>query len=184
MADGKVIRMATPTDAAALLAIYKKYITDTTVSFETEVPTVEAFAERMEKTLAWFPWLVMEVDGVIAGYAYASKHRERAAYRWSADLSVYVGERFHRQHIATELYRELLDFLRKQGYYTVYAAVATPNPNSEAFHKAFGFRTVGVFQKVGFKLGRWCGVTWFELPLRTYTAEPEEPVPIGTVWEK
>lgn len=175
MFDCENIRMAAKADAEAVLAIYRKYITDTTVSFETEVPTVEAFGERMEKVLAGFPWLVYVIDGKVVGYAYASKHRERAAYRWSADLSVYVMEGFHRQHIATKLYTVLLDMLRKQGYYTVYAGVTTPNPRSEAFHKAFGFRTVGVFQNVGFKQGRWCGVTWFELALREYKEAPEEP---------
>jgi len=181
MAKGKIIRPATRADAAVLLEIYKKYITDTAVTFEIEVPSAEHFADRIGTITATFPWLVCEIDGRVAGYAYASKHGERAAYRWSADLSVYIDERYHRKHIATALYTALLELLRRQGYYTVYAGVSTPNPESEAFHAAFGFRNLGVFQNVGYKLGAWRGVTWFELPLREYGEEPEETVPIAVL---
>lgn len=183
MSVTKTIRFATTEDAAAILGIYRYYIENTTVTFEIEVPTVEAFAQRMEGIMANFPWLVCEIDGEIAGYAYASKHGERAAYRWSADLSVYINERYHRNHIATALYTALLELLRKQGYYTVYAGVSTPNPKSEAFHTAFGFRNLGEFQKVGYKLGEWRGVTWFELPISEYGTKPEETVPIGGLEE-
>ncbi|MBQ9767137.1 MAG: N-acetyltransferase [Lachnospiraceae bacterium] len=184
MESKKAIRLATKADAAALLEIYKKYITDTAVTFEIEVPSVESFAERIETITATFPWLICEIDGRVAGYAYASKHGERAAYRWSADLSVYIDERYHRKHIATALYTALLELLRKQGYYTVYAGVSTPNPDSEAFHTAFGFRNLGVFENVGYKLGEWRGVTWFELPLRKYEIEPKETVPVSVLEEK
>ena len=180
----KRIRFATKKDAAALLEIYAVYIKNTAVTFEIEVPTVTAFAERVEKITETFPWLVCEVEGKIAGYAYASKHGERAAYRWSADLSVYVDEKYHRCGIATALYTALLELLRRQGYYTVYAGVSTPNPKSEAFHTAFGFRNLGEFKNVGYKLGAWRGVTWFELPLAEYVAEPEEPVTIDTLMRK
>ena len=183
MTVSKVIRFAKKEDADAVLRIYKTYITDTAVTFETEEPTVAAFEERMERITAVFPWLVCEIDGEIAGYAYASRHGERAAYRWSADLSVYIDERYHRCGIATALYEALLAILRKQGYYTVYAGVSTPNPESEAFHTAFGFRNVGVFQNVGYKLGAWRGVTWYELPIKEYAEFPEETVSIGTLLE-
>lgn len=184
MSGDKKIRLATKDDAKELLEIYEVYIKHTAVTFEIEVPSVSAFAERIEKITETFPWLVCEVDGEIAGYAYASKHGERAAYRWSTDLSVYINEKYHRNHIATALYTALIEILRKQGYYTVYAGVSTPNPKSEAFHTAFGFRTVGVFQNVGYKLGEWRGVTWFELPIRGYVAEPEEAVPFGVLRDK
>ena len=176
MATKGKIRFATKEDAAAVLHIYEGYITNTAVTFETEVPTLEAFEERMEHIMAGFPWLVCEINDRIAGYAYASKHGERAAYRWSADLSVYIDEKYHRCGIATALYTALLELLRQQGYYTVYAGVSTPNPKSEAFHEAYGFRNLGEFQNAGYKLGAWRGVTWFELPLAEYGTEPEEPV--------
>lgn len=181
--EKRVIRRATLEDAAAILGIYETYITNTAVTFEIEVPSLAAFRERMEKIMIQFPWLVCVIDGEIAGYAYASKHGERAAYRWSADLSVYINERFHRKHIASELYDEVIRLLQKQGYYTVYAGVSTPNPKSEAFHDAYGFRNLGEFKNVGYKLGKWLGVTWYELPIAEYKVNPEEPVPIGKIGE-
>lgn len=181
MSVKKVIRFATKEDAGAILSIYEEYIRNTRVTFEIEVPTVSAFEERMERIMAQFPWLVCEINGKIAGYAYGSKHGERAAYRWSADLSVYIDGKYHRQGIATALYKALTELLRRQGYFTVYAGVSTPNPKSEAFHEAFGFRNLGEFKHVGYKLGAWCGVAWYELPLAAYVTEPAEAVTIGAL---
>lgn len=169
------IRLATPKDGEAILNIYKYYIENTAITFETEVPSVEAFEERIENTLSRFPWLVCEVDDVVAGYAYASKHRERAAYQWSADLSIYVDEKYHRRHIAKALYQVLEETLRLQGYYTVFAGVTSPNPKSEAFHAAYGFDTVGVFENVGYKLEQWWGVKWFKYTLTDYQKKPTAP---------
>lgn len=169
------IRVATPKDGEALLNIYKGYIENTAITFETEVPSVEVFGQRIENTLNRFPWLVCEVDGVVAGYAYASKHRERAAYQWSADFSIYVDEKYHRRYIAKALYQALEELLRMQGYYTVFAGVTTPNPKSEAFHTAYGFDTIGVFENVGYKLGQWRGVKWFSYTLADYVEEPMAP---------
>lgn len=169
------IRLATPKDGEAILHIYKRYIENTAITFETEVPAVEAFEKRIENILVGFPWLVCEVDDVVAGYAYASKHGERAAYQWSADLSIYVDERYHRRHIARALYRALEELLRLQGYYTVWAGVSTPNPRSEAFHTAYGFEPIGVFENVGYKLGQWRGVKWFRHVLTEYGEEPVAP---------
>ena len=169
------IRLATPKDGEAILNIYKYYIENTAITFETEVPSVEAFGQRIENTLSRFPWLVCEVDDVVAGYAYASKHRERAAYQWSADLSIYVDEKYHRRHIAKALYQVLEETLRLQGYYTVFAGVTSPNPKSEAFHAAYGFDTVGVFENVGYKLEQWWGVKWFKYTLTDYQKKPTAP---------
>lgn len=175
MSENIVIRQATPEDAEAIINIYAGYIRNTTITFEVEVPTIEEFQKRMEQIQTQFPWLVCEIDGVVAGYAYGSKHAQRAAYRWSADLSVYIDERYHRRHIAAALYAALYAMLRAQGYYTVYAGVSTPNPNSEAFHLAQGFTVVGVYPNVGYKLGTWCTLTWYGLTLREYGVSPQEP---------
>jgi len=175
MSENIVIRQATPEDAEAIINIYAGYIRNTTITFEVEVPTIEEFQKRMEQIQTQFPWLVCEIDGVVAGYAYGSKHAQRAAYRWSADLSVYIDERYHRRHIAAALYAALYAMLRAQGYYTVYAGVSTPNPKSEAFHLAQGFEVVGVYPNVGYKLGKWCTLTWYGLPLREYGDTPQEP---------
>jgi len=176
-----VLRMATAADAPALLEIYAPCVTETSITFETEVPSVEEFASRITATTAFYPWLVCEADGAVAGYAYASQHRARAAYRWSADLSVYVAPQFHRRGVATALYSAVLELLRRQGFYTAFAAVTSPNPASEAFHDRFGFRRTGVFENDGFKLGEWHGVTWFQLALREYGGEPAPVVPVGEV---
>lgn len=184
MSNKKIIRFAKTEDAEVILGIYEEYIKNTAVTFEIEVPTIAAFRERMERIMGQFPWLVCEVDGVIAGYAYASKHGERAAYRWSADLSVYINEAYHRNHIATELYSAVIGLLQKQGYFTVYAGVSTPNPKSEAFHTAYGFRNLGEFKNVGYKLGEWRGVAWYELPIAEYVEEPAEPKKIGDITKK
>lgn len=175
------IRPATPGDAPELLEIYRPYVTDTAVSFETEAPSTDVFAERIRRVTGFYPWLVCLVDGKIAGYAYASRHRERAAYQWSADLSVYIAEAFHRCGMASALYTALCELLRMQGIRTVYAGVTSSNPSSEAFHRSFGFRTVGTYGNVGFKLGKWWGVTWFELPLGDYDSRPAPPVPFGDI---
>ncbi len=177
----KRFRFASSEDAEAILSIYSEYIKNTAVTFETEVPSLTAFRARMERITELFPWLVCEIDGKIVGYAYASKHGERAAYRWSADLSVYVHEDFHRCHIASDLYTKVIELLQKQGYFTVYAGVSTPNPKSEAFHTAYGFRCLGEFRNAGYKLGEWRGVAWYELPLAEYIKEPPEPKTIKDV---
>ncbi len=175
------IRFVTLEDAEAILAIYAEYIVNTGVTFEIEVPTIGQFRERIGRITEQFPWLVCEIDGEIAGYAYGSKHGERAAYRWSADLSVYINEKYHRRGIATALYKAIMELLRLQGYFTVYAGVSTPNEKSEAFHSAFGFRNLGEFKNVGYKLGLWRGVAWYERPLTEYVAEPVETTAIGVI---
>lgn len=177
------LSFAAAEDAEALLGIYRHYVTDTAISFETDAPSAEDFAERIKRTTAFYPWLVCRVDGRIVGYAYASRHRERGAYRWSADLSVYIAEPFHRCGMASALYTALCRLLRMQGLCTVYAGVTCANPVSEAFHRSFGFRAVGTYENVGFKQGKWWGVTWFELPLGEYPAEPLSPVPFPEIMQ-
>lgn len=177
----KTIRLATLDDAEKILAIYSKYIKNTTITFEVEVPTLEAFQTRMKNIMSFFPWLVCEVDGEIAGYAYASKHGERAAYRWSSDLSVYIDNKFQRLHIATDLYNELINLLKKQGIFTLYAAISTPNPKSQAFHESYGFKKIGEFKNVGHKMGKWLDVTWYDLQIAEYSENPQEPLSIQQI---
>jgi len=170
------IRPATPANAADLLAIYAPFILNTAVSFEYTVPTVAEFAQRVETIRKRLPYLVAEADGRILGYAYASPHRERAAYQWSVDTSVYVHPDAHRQGVARQLYSILFDVLRRQGFYTVYAGITLPNPASEAFHRVIGFRPVGVYENVGYKFGAWHSVEWLQMALQPYSSEPVPPV--------
>jgi len=172
------VRFATPADAPAILDIYGPYITESTISFEYDVPTVAAFAERIRTIQQQFPYLVAEVDGKLLGYAYASRHRDRTAYQWSADTSVYVHPDGHRKGIARQLYTTLFDLLRRQGYYNVYAGITLPNEPSESFHRSFGFEPVGVYTNVGYKFGAWHSVVWLQLSLQPHQLNPAAPVSV------
>lgn len=173
------IRFATPADTSAILSIYAPYITDSVITFEYDVPTVSEFAERIQTIQKQLPYLVAEVDGRILGYAYASRHRDRAAYQWSVDTSVYVHPDGHRRGIARQLYTILLDTLCRQGYYNVYAGITLPNLKSEAFHQAMGFKPVGTYASVGYKFGAWHDVGWFQLTLQPHLQNTSPPIPIN-----
>lgn len=171
----KRVRVATADDAEGMLAIYAPIVRDTAISFEIEPPTPEQMQTRIESTLAQLPWLVCEADDAIAGYAYASRHRERAAYQWSADVSVYVAAKCRGQGIGRALYGPLLGMLEDLGYYSALAGIALPNPASVGLHEALGFQHIGVYHNIGYKLGAWHDVGWWQLKLREYGADPEPP---------
>ena len=160
------IRDARPEDAAALLEIYRPFVMDTSVSFELTPPTVEEFEARIATAQSQWAWLVAERDGQVAGYAYGSAFRTRAAYKWTVETSAYVHEA-HRGHgIAGALYRRLFDVLIDKGYCNAYAGIALPNDASIAFHKSLGFTHVGTFHRAGWKFGRWHDVSWWEARLQ------------------
>lgn len=165
------IRLATLDDAAAVQAIYAPYC-HTPISFETEPPGVEAMRGRLAKVLAQYPWLVCEDGGDIVGYAYATQHRERAAYRWSVDTRVYVRQGRQRRGLGRALYKALLAVLPLQGFVNAYAGVTLPNAGSVGLHEALAFVPVGVYEKVGFKCGAWHDVAWFQRALQVRPAEP------------
>jgi L-amino acid N-acyltransferase YncA len=172
-----MIRPATVADAEAILAIYAPYIRDTSITFETEVPSAEDFAKRIEHYMENFPWLVYEVDGVIAGYAYASRYRDRIAYQWSVECSVYVHNTYFRKGIARKLYAALFRFLQKQEFRLVYAVINLPNDESVALHESMGFSWFATYEQVGYKLGRWKNVGWWKLQLNDFIDEPPAPLP-------
>lgn len=175
------VRRADPDrDAARVAEIYRPAVEGNYISFEESAPAAVEMAERMRRVLARLPWLVAEDEsGLVVGYAYASSHRERAAYRWSVDISVYVDPAWHRRGIGRLLYDELLERLRGQGLVNVYAGVTLPNDGSVALHEAIGMTRVGIYQRVGYKLGAWRDVAWFEMrlaePAANPPAEPGEP---------
>jgi L-amino acid N-acyltransferase YncA len=177
-ADG-IIRDAMPDrDAAACRDIYAPFVRDTSVSFEEQVPTVEEFRDRIRSTAATHPWLVLEVEGRVVGYAYASPHRARAAYRWAADVTVYVAPAYRRAGVGRRLYAELLERLRRQGFQVACAGIALPNEASVGLHRAMGFEPVGVYKRIGWKAGAWHDVGWWQLELSPATdAAPPEPLP-------
>ncbi len=174
MSPAFTIRPARETDAAALLAIYRPFVEDSSVSFESETPSVEAFAQRVRVSLDGWQWLVAERDGRVLGYAYGTSHRARAAYRWSVEVSAYVDPQCQRQGIARALYLRLFDTLAEKGFCNAFAGVTLPNAASEALHRSLGFEPIGVFRSVGFKFGRWHDVGWFQRMLRPMP--PEERV--------
>lgn len=160
------VRTATRADAPALLEIYRPFVTDTAVSFELEPPTVAEFQERIAASVDKWGWLVAEQDGLPAGYAYAGSFRTRAAYRFSCEVSAYVHPDFRGRGVARRLYDELLVRLVERGYCTAYAGIVLPNDASVGLHRALGFQPVGVFQRAGWKFGRWHDVSWWQRPLR------------------
>ena len=171
------IRAATAADAAAIAAVYRPYVTDSAISFESEPPRAGEMAGRMAAEPR-MPWLVAERAGAVVGYAYASAHRERAAYRWAADVSVYLAETERGRGTGRSLYARLFAALRALGYVAAYAGIALPNPASVGLHESMGFRPVGVYRQVGYKFGRWHDVGWWQLALvDPLPAEPAEPRP-------
>jgi phosphinothricin acetyltransferase len=132
---------------------------------------------RVRETTDRLPWLVCEHDGRVAGYAYASPHSDRPAYRWSVDVSVYVDERYRRRGVARGLYESLLATLRLQGFENAYAVIALPNEASVRLHEAFAFERVGVYERVGYKLGAWRDVGHWELSLGDHDDSPSSPTP-------
>lgn len=170
------IRAATPDDATGILAIYAPTVATTTISFETDVPDEATMRTRIASTTGRLPWLVHVDDaGRIDGYAYASPHRERAAYRWSVDVSAYVRDDARGRGIGRVLYERLCDALVALGYFQAFAGIALPNDASVALHEAIGFAHLGTYRNVGFKLGRWCDVGWWQKTLQP-PRTPDEPL--------
>jgi L-amino acid N-acyltransferase YncA len=175
MSDALRIRSAEASDAGAIAEIYRPYVDTSMISFETCAPEAEQIAERM-LTRPRLPWLVAVRDDAVVGYAYASAHRSRAAYRWSADCSVYLQEPEQGRGTGRRLYDALFGALRDLGYVNVFAGITLPNPASVGLHEAMGFTLVGSYRDVGFKFGAWHDVGWWQLSLRQPPCEPAEPI--------
>lgn len=174
------IRAAREEDAAAVAAVYAPYVRDTAVSFEIEPPAAGVMAQRIAATLPTHPWLVAEAGaGEVVGYAYAGKHGERPANRWSVDTTIYVGQGQRRGGVGRVLYEALLGVLRAQGFRSAFAEIVLPNPGSTRVHEAMGFELVGILRDVGFKLGRWHDIAYWRLGLASGDAPMPEPAPFA-----
>jgi L-amino acid N-acyltransferase YncA len=176
-----LIRLAAEEDSGQVQAIYGPIVSQMTTSFEFEPPSAEEMRRRIADTLAHLPWLVCDRDGEVLGYAYASPHRSRAAYQWSVDVSVYIHSEQRHSGIGRALYRSLFEILVMQGYYNAYAGIALPNPASVGLHEAVGFRSVGVYQEVGYKLGAWHDVGWWQLALQPKVIPPQPTRDLRTI---
>ena len=170
------IRVVTREDAAGIAEIYRPYVVSTPISFEIEPPDEIEIQKRIDGILPAYPWLVLEQAGRVVGYAYASRHSARAAYQWSVDMSVYVHSDFQRRGIGRGLYVSLVRILRAQGFFNAYAGVTLPNPGSVGLHESIGFQAIGVYRNVGYKMGAWHDVGWWELALQPSVAEPRPPL--------
>ncbi len=174
------IRLATEADASAIAAIYGPYCSSSVVSFEETAPTAEQMAQRIRVVIgAARPWIVLEDRGVPVGYAYASPHHERAAYRWSVSTAIYVSGAHHRRGVGRALYTTLFDMLRHLGYYTATAGITLPNAASVGLHEAFGFALVGVYRGIGHKMGAWHDVAWYQAAIQPPLMRPSDPRPIA-----
>lgn len=159
------IRHATPADAEAIRAIYAPLVRDTAISFELEVPSVAEIQRRIASVVPHAPWLVLERGGQVVAYAYGHMWRERAAYRWTVETSIYVDGSARGRGVGRELYADLLDRLRKQGFALAIGGITLPNPASVALHERLGFRLVGVHTGCGWKMGRWWDVMFLQKEL-------------------
>ena len=175
------LRLATPTDASALAAIYAPVVRETATSFEAEPPGEAEMASRLAETMPSHPWLVAEEAGRVVGYAYAGPHRKRAAYAWSVEPSVYVAQEARGRGAGRRLYTALLAVLRRQGFAMAYAGITLPNAASLALHRAFGFEDVGVYPAAGFKHGAWHDVWWGALRLNALADAPEPPRSVAEI---
>lgn len=168
------VRRALKSDAREILEIYTPYVLDTAISFEATLPSLSEVERRIEE-YSKLGWLVYEIQDALIGYAYASKHRDREAYQWCCEVSVYIHPQHHRKGIASILYTELFQKLRDQGYVNSYAGIELPNEASVKFHESMGFTPIGVFRETGFKLGKWHDVGWWHLKIAEPGSNPKAP---------
>ncbi|WP_367924524.1 N-acetyltransferase family protein [uncultured Ruthenibacterium sp.] len=170
------IRPAAISDVGMMLAIYAPYVLNSTASWESELPSRQIFAQRLQSCQdAGFPWLVAEQEGAILGYAYAARLGERSGYDWTTQVSVYVAEDARGRGLGTALYGALLAILKMQGYCSCYALVTESNSASVSFHKAMGFLEAASLPNAGFKLGKWLNLAYYYLPLNPCSLSPKRP---------
>ena len=179
-----IIRTVTEKDANELLEIYRPYVEDTAITFEYDVPSVEEFSDRIRRISANYPYIAAVENGKIAGYAYAGVFKNRAAYDWSVEVTVYVKKGLHRKGIGAKLYSALEKLLAAQHITNLYACVAYPEKEDEyltfdsvKFHEKMGYRAVGKFTDCAYKLEQWLGMIWMEKMLGTHENPPKEFIP-------
>lgn len=179
--DGIKIRTATAADAVKLLEIYSYYVENTAITFEYDVPTEEGFKRRISDTLKKYPYIVVELGGEIAGYAYAGDFHKRAAYRWNVETSIYIHKDYRRMGLGKALYEALERILREQHILNMNACIAYPEDEDEyltkdsvKFHNKLGFSLVGEFHKSGYKFNRWYNMVWMEKSIGEHTENPKQ----------
>jgi phosphinothricin acetyltransferase len=154
------VRPVNNNDVKELVAIYAYYVLNTTITFEYDVPSIEEFTQRINKITQKYPYLVAIIDNEIVGYAYATAYKERAAYDWSVETTVYVKDGIHGNGVGKTLYTQLEQALKNKQFVNMLACITYPNPKSIDFHTKFGFTTVGHFPKIGYKFNEWRDIVW------------------------
>ncbi len=175
------IRLAERKDVAGIIDIYKPYILETAVTFDEEVPSEEEMWARVQAIQKEHPYLVCIIDGQVAGYAYYSAYRSRASYRWAKEISVYIHPRFRKNKVGSALYSALFEIARAQGIFTLLAIITIPNEASIGFHEKLGFVKCAEFKNIGFKLGEWRTVGWWQCNLFDDQKKPGEIVPLTEI---
>ena len=173
------IRLASTDDADGIRAVYAPFV-DTPVTFEEEAPSCESYRERIAEICEKYPCLVAEEDGRVVGFAYAHELRERIAFQWNAELSVYLAPAAQGQGVGSRLYAALIELLRLMGIKAAYGVVTSPNPASERLHRAFGFALMGVQPHAGFTCGAWHDVAWYVREIAPFEDAPAPPAPFPT----
>lgn len=178
MSSDITIRMAKEMDAEEILGIYAPYVRETAITFEYTVPTIEEFTERMRKTLKKYPYLVATQENKIVGYAYASEFKNRDAYDWAVETTIYVNQESKKSGVGKKLYQALEEVLEKQNICNLYACIAYPNPGSIGFHEKLGYKTIGHFTKCGYKFKKWYDMIWMEKMIGEHIENPESVISI------
>lgn len=181
-----IIRPAAVGDAEALLDIYAYYVRETAVSFEYDVPTRQAFAQRMERVMERYPYLVLEEGGEPLGYAYAGPFKDRAAYDWAVETTIYLRRDVHHRGYGRALYTALEEALKEKHILNAYACITYAETEDEhltqaspRFHERMGYRLCGTFRQCGYKFGRWYDMIWME---KTLGGHPTPPLPVS--WQE
>lgn len=165
-------RMADVSDAEELLSIYRPYVTDTAITFEYEVPSVEEFKNRIKETLEGYPYIVCEYKDKIVGYAYAHRYGERAAFQWDVELSIYLDMNYKSLGIGKILYNKVIEILKLQNVQNIYACITSANDKSIKFHEKMGFEFIGIFKDTGYKFDKWYDITWFGMRVKDKNEKP------------
>lgn len=165
-------RMSDVSDAEELLSIYRPYVTDTAITFEYEVPSVEEFKNRIKETLEGYPYIVCEYKDKIVGYAYAHRYGERAAFQWDVELSIYLDMNYKSLGIGKILYNKVIEILKLQNVQNIYACITSANDKSIKFHEKMGFEFIGIFKDTGYKFDKWYDITWFGMRVKDKNEKP------------
>lgn len=178
-----LVRRATPEDATAILEVYAPYVKKTAITFEYEVPSLEEYVNRIIKISSRYPFLVAEEQDVIVGYAYASTFKERTAYDWSVETSIYIDQTKKSKGLGKKLYHTLEQILKEQNVTNLCACISYPNPESISFHKALGYKEVAHFHKCGYKFNTWYDMIWMEKFINPHSHVPDSFIPVNQIPE-